>query len=156
MFDKIVNFVIELEKEGFVDKVGKDEYKFVMDYFYTNPFSPLCIKNVRTKDPVKYNYRECFYVTNVRKRLIETGDVNSIWSSGYRHMYNQILRDMYGDNIVSGYPLREIIDVVNEVRYHFRFKGNSFNLISKMMVNSLFVAIRDLTDIVDERFLCSS
>ncbi|ADQ53264.1 conserved hypothetical protein [Aeromonas phage 65] len=153
MFDNIVKFVTQLEKERFIDELGNDEYKVVMDYFYTNPFSPLCIKNVRTKSQVRrQNFLECFHVTNVRKRLIETGDENSIWTSGYRHMYNQILHDHYGDVIVAGHPLRDIIDVLNQVRHHFRFKGNSFNLISKMMVNSFFVAIRDLTNIIDDQF----
>ncbi|ATI17245.1 hypothetical protein [Aeromonas phage AS-szw] len=154
MFDKIVKFVNELAESGFVNKIGKDEYSLVMNNFYNNPASPLYLEQVKEYPakllmfPVGKQYSK---ITSCKGRLIEGGKENKIWESSYRHMFNQILSKHYGDEIVYGMKIKDVIDTLNEVREHMR-GVYGVEIISRIVVNSFFTAVYKNTNIIDGRF----
>ncbi|QAX97688.1 hypothetical protein ASswx1_42 [Aeromonas phage Asswx_1] len=150
MFDKIVKFVNELAESGFVNKIGKDEYSLVMKHFYGNSDSPLYIEDVKTHISLSHHRKPLIHSTDCKGRLIVSGKENKIWESSYRHMFNQILQNHYGDIIVCNTELKVLIDTLNQVREMFRGVGKDHEIISRMMVNSIYVAINNRTDIIDK------
>ncbi|AFN39331.1 hypothetical protein F485_gp224 [Aeromonas phage CC2] len=150
MFDKIVKFVNELVDSGFVNNIGKDEYSLVMKHFYGNSDSPLYIEDVKTHNVPSHHLNTPIRSTCCKGRLIVGGKENKIWESSYRHMFNQILQNHYGEVIVCNTELKVLIDTLNQVREMFRGVSKSHEIISRMMVNSIYAAINNRTDIIDK------